>query len=758
MPRHPITPLAALLWLAVSAGLAAVEAQPRHYRDAQPARPAPIRPPSGAPNIIVVLWDDIGFGQFGCYGSPIATPNIDRLAAQGVRYTDFHVAPVCSPSRAALLTGRNPHSVGVACITEFANGHANSTGGIAVGAGTVADYLRRAGYSTYAVGKWHLTPMSELNPGAPSTHWPTGSGFDHFYGFTSGETNPWAPELFTDRERIKLPPTNRDGSPKHSETDLTDHAIGFLAEQRATTPDKPFFLYLAYSAGHAPHQVPPERLARWRGKFDQGWDDVRDKVLARQKQLGIIPDGVQLPPRNPGVKPWAELSPDERRLYARYYETFAAFVEHTDEQLGRLVDWLRNSGQLDNTLIILTSDNGASPEGGPEGMWNEVRLFTTESMDKAADGVRHIDDIGTPRAYPTYPIGWTMAGNTPFRMSKGTAHEGGSRVPLIMRWPGRISDAGGLRTQFHDVVDLLPTVLEAAGVSAPAELGGQHQLPLAGTSMAYTWTDAAAPTRRTTQYVEIYGHRAIYHEGWKAVVFHPINAPFADDRWELYDLHTDPNETRDLAATNPAKLSQMLSVWEKEAADNQVYPLDDRRGARELLIPPGSPPSATHFVFHGPVSGVHKGAAPDLRRRSWSLAAGLSAEAVGKSGVIAAHGGRFAGWSLYLDGGVLKFHYNYAGMERTTISAAAALDGRVTHKVAISFNNLTGGGAEVVLTVDGHEAGRGRVPRVMLTISHETFDIGCDLYTPVTEDYASPAFLPDGVLGEVTIDAEPLKN
>lgn len=734
--------------------LGAAAAPPVDYRQAPPAVwPEPARAAPGAPNVLVILWDDIGFAQFGCYGAPLATPNVDRLAAQGVRYTNFHVAAVCSPTRAALLTGRNPHRVGMACITEFANGQPNSLGGIHPAAGTLADYLRAGGYNTAAVGKWHLTPMHELHPGAPSVHWPTGRGFEHFYGFTSGETNPWAPELYVGRERLKLPPVNPDGSPKHSETALADQAIQLLAEQRATAPDKPFFLYLAFSAGHAPHHVPAERLARWRGRFDQGWDAVREETLARQKQLGLVPADVRLPPRNPRVKAWADLGPDERRLYARYYETFAAFVEHTDEQMGRVLDFLRRTGQLDNTLVILASDNGASPEGGPEGMWNEIRLFTTESFDRWPEGFARIDALGGAHTYPTYPTGWTMAGNTPFRLTKGTVHEGGIRVPLIMRWPGGIKDAGGIRTQYHNVTDLLPTILGAAGVTPPPVLDGRDQLPLAGTSMAYTWADATAPSRRTTQYAEIYGHRSIYHEGWKAVIFHPPGAPFADDRWELYDLRTDFNETHDLAAAQPGKLAELLAVWEREAQANQVYPLDDRRGAREMTLPPGSPPAGDRFVFHPPVSGVHKGAAPDLRQRSWRLTAELGAGAAGAGGVIAAFGGRFSGWSLYLQDGVLKYHYNHGGFERTTVAAPGPLAGAGAHRVAMTLTRLPDGGAEVVLTADGREAARGRIPRVMRNITHETFDLGCDLYTPVTEDYASPGFLPAGLLGEVVITA-----
>ena len=698
------------------------------------------RLPAAAPNVLVVLWDDIGFAQFGCYGGPLATPTVDRLAAEGLRYSSFHVAPVCSPTRAALLTGRNPHAVGMATITEFANGERNSRGGIDPAVPTLADQLRAAGYGTYAVGKWHLTPMTELNTGASSRHWPTGRGFDHFFGFMSGETNPWAPELFADRTRLALPPT------QHGEAALADRAIQFLAEHRTTAPTKPFFLYLAPMAGHAPHHVAADRLARWRGKFDAGWDAARDETLARQKRLGLIPPPVALPPRNPGVTAWADLPADERRLFARYYETFAAFVEYADEQLGRVIAFLERTGQLDHTLVIVASDNGASPEGGPAGMWNEVRLFTTGTFDRAADGLTRLDSLASPLSYPTYPTGWTMAGNTPFRLTKGTAHEGGTRVPLIVRWPARIRDAGAIRHQFHHVVDLMPTVLEAAGAPLPAGL--------AGTSLAYSWSDAAAPSRRETQYTEIYGHRSLYHRGWKAVAFHPPGQPFAQDRWELHDLANDPNETRDLAAREPAKLAELLALWDREAAAHHVLPLDDRRAARELLLPPDAPGRAARLVYEPPLSGLHKGVAPDLRGRAWTLTADLTVAAPGAQGAIAAFGGRFAGWSLYLREGTLCFAYNYAGLERTALTAPAPLAAGA-HTARVSFSPEPDGGATIVLALDDREVARARAPRTLLLVTHETFDLTCDLYTPVTEDYASPARLTGAVLGRVVVEVAP---
>jgi len=726
---------------------------PPDYRTAEVRWPTPVRPPAGAPNVLVILWDDIGFSQFGCYGAPLATPNVDRLAAQGVRYNNFHVAPVCSPTRAALLTGRNPHSVGVACIAEFSNHQPNSTGGIRLDAGTMAEYLRANGYSTFAVGKWHLTPMTELNPAASSDYWPTGRGFDHFYGFTGGETNPWQPELYQDRERLKSVPTELEGRPYHSETDLTNHAIGYLAEQRANQPDKPFFLYLAFSAGHAPHHAPAEYREKWRGKFDEGWDAARHATLARQKALGLVPPEVELPPANPGVKPWAELTAEEQRIYARYYETFAAFVEYTDHELGRLWDYLERAGELDNTLVILASDNGASPEGGPHGQWNEIRLFTTGTPGTLEGGSQHYDNLGAAETYPTYPTGWTQAGNTPFRGNKGSTHEGGTRVPLIMRWPGHIPSTGGIRSQFHYVTDLLPTVIEAVGLDAAKIIADRESLPWHGTSMAYTWTDEAADSRRSTQYIEIYGHRALYHEGWKAVVFHPKDAPFADDVWELYDLNQDWNERHDLAQKHPGKLQELLAVWEREALANDVYPLDDRRGAREMLLPPDSPQQGTHFDFFPPVSGVHKGAAPDLRGRSWSAVAKVAGSDRGAAGVLMAFGGRFAGYALYVHEGRLKFHYNWAGEVRTAVVSTDPLPAAV-ETLGMSFTLTPDGGADVFLAVNGREAGHGHVPRVMLNITHETFDLGCDLFTPVSDDYQSPATF-TGSLRQFTLEAEP---
>ncbi|MBI5692953.1 MAG: arylsulfatase [Verrucomicrobia bacterium] len=716
--------------------------------------PAPVRPPSGAPNILLVLWDDVGFGQFGCYGAPLATPTVDRLAAGGLRYTHFHVNSVCSPTRASLLTGRNSHAVGVGHIGEYANGARNNLGGPHLEAGTVADYLRAGGYATAAFGKWHLAPMSELNQAASSAYWPTGRGFDRFYGFMGGDMNQFAPEIFSGRERVKPRATRLGGAePYFMDTDLCERTIAYLAEHRATAPEQPFFVYLSLGAGHAPHHASPELLAKWRGRFDDGWDAYRERTLARQIELGIVPMGTKLPPANPGVKPWAALTAEERRVFARYYECFAACMEAADRELGRVVDWLEQQGLLRDTLILLLSDNGASPEGGPEGIWNELRLFAANRPGEFAGGAGRLEQLGGPLTYPTYPIGWTQAGNTPFRRTKGSVHEGGVRVPLIAHWPARITDAGGRRGQFHHVVDLLPTLLEVSRLPAPAELGGRRQLPLAGASLAYTWPSdqAMAPSRRTTQYFEIHGHRAIYEGGWKAVTFHESGRPYAEDRWELYHLETDPTESRDLAAEQPERLAALLRTWEREARQHDVYPLDDRRaGPRDMIRPPWNGDRRT-VTYVPPVSGLHKYTALERRDRSMTITARLTA---GGDGVILAHGGRFAGYALYVLGSVPVFHYNYAGEQRTTVRAVEQLPAGAS-TVVVDFRLREDGGADVVLRLDGREVGRGRVPMAMSgNISHETLDLACDLYTPVSEDYAPP-FAFQGTLRDVTVTADP---
>jgi arylsulfatase len=745
---------ALILCPAIASLSLALAAPPLAWSPVDAHWPSPTRPPIGAPNVLIVLWDDVGFGQFGCYGAPLATPTVDRLAAGGLRYTNFHVNSVCSPTRAALLTGRNAHAVGVGHIGEYANGARNNLGGPHLAAGTVADYLRARGYATAAFGKWHLAPMSELNAAASSAYWPTGRGFDHFYGFMGGDMSQFAPEIFSDRERVQPRAARAGGEePYFMDADLCDRTIAFITQHRATAPERPFFTYLSLGAGHAPHHAPPDLLAKWRGGFDDGWDIYRARTLARQIELGLVPRGTTLPPANPGVKPWSSLSAEERRVFARYYECFAACMEAADRELGRVVDSLERQGLLRDTLIVLLSDNGASPEGGPEGIWNEMRLFAANKPGVFAGGAVRIDQLGGPLTYPTYPLGWTQAGNTPFRRTKGATHEGGVRVPLIVHWPARITDAGTLRGQFHHVVDLLPTLLDAARVDPPREFAGRAQPPLAGGSLAYTWprASAAAPTQRAAQYFEIHGHRAIWLRGWKAVTSHDSGRPYAEDRWELYHLDVDPTESHDLAAEQPAKLAELLAAWEREAQANEVYPLDDRRAGPRDMIRPSWNGDRTRFTYVPPVSGLHKFTALERRQRSLTITARLAS---GGDGVILAHGGRFAGYALYVRDGRPVFHYNYAGEQRTTVTAASTLPAGASTVVA-GFKLTPDGGADMVLRVDDREVARGHAPEAMTgNISHETLDIGCDLYTPVSEDYAPP-FTFRGKILDVTVETIP---
>ena len=734
-------PLLLLLLIAVArAAPSGAATEPPTFRTATPQWPRPVQPPAGAPNLLLVVLDDLGFGQLGSYGSPLATPNFDRLAAGGVRYTQFCTFPVCSPTRAALLTGRNPHAVGMGVITELANGFPNARGGLAPESPTVAQILRARGYGTAAVGKWHLIPQHEQNVAAPPDNWPTGRGFDRFYGYLGGDTSHFAPDLFQDRHRIEPPARNRDGSPYFLDADLTDRAIGYIADHHAAAPERPFFLYLAYCAGHAPHHAPPEYLAKWRGKFDAGWDELRASVLARQKALGLMPDSVQLPPHNPGVRPWQTLSADERRVFARYYEAFAANLEYTDRQFGRLLDFLTRTGQLENTLIVLLSDNGASPEGGEQGLWNEMQLFNAQQPGRLEEGLARIDELGGPRTFGTYPLGFTQAGNTPFRLTKGFTDAGGVRVPLILHWPARIHDRGGIRSQFHFVTDVTATLLDAARIEPPTAFRGMPVPPLHGVSLAYSWDAATAPTRRPTQYFEIYGRRAIQHGQWKAIARHTKGRPFSSDTWELYDLATDFAEARDVAAKYPEKLDELKAVWHREAEANGVYPLDDRVGERDLLRPAELGGERDRFVYFPPLEGQHKGTAPDLRGRSFTLSASLAPESPAADGVVLAQGGRFCGYSLWLRGGRPVFDYNLSGLERTTVAARDPIPaGPVELAVDFQVAPPPARGAEVTLRVNGAVVARGAVPRVMPgMVSHEPLDFGQDTQTPVTEAYASP--------------------
>ena len=508
----------------------------RTYKDSTPdwSPVQPVAPPAGAPNIVMIVLDDVGFGQLGCYGGSIETPNIDRLAAGGLRYNSFHTAALCSPTRAALLTGRNHHSVAMSSITEAATGFPGSYGAIPTSSATVAEVLKQNGYNTFAVGKWHLAPYWTTTAAGPFDHWPLGMGFERFYGFLGGETDQWAPTLTYDNHRIPTP--IRPGY--HLSEDLVDRSVEFIRDQQQVGTGRPFFLYLAFGAAHAPHHTPKVYIEKYKGRFDAGWDREREIVLARQKKLGLVPANTVLPARNAGVKPWDELSSNEKRLFARLQENYAGFLDHTDTQIGRLLAALTDMQLTDNTLIVVVSDNGASQEGGPNGVTNtdRYRNYLPMSVDEM---LKEYDEIGGPKTDPHYPTGWSMAGNTPFQRWKQDVHRGGTADPLIVYWPKGIRDKGGIRAQFHHATDIVPTLLEAAGIPMPSSVNGVTQTPLEGVSMAYSFRDARAPTHKTPQYFEMFGSRAIWSQGWMAVVWHKKGGGFDDDQWELYNLEED---------------------------------------------------------------------------------------------------------------------------------------------------------------------------------------------------------------------------
>ena len=491
------------------------------------------KPTDGSPNVVVLVFDDTGFAHFGCFGSDIETPNIDALASGGLRFTNFHTTALCSPTRASLLSGRNHHSVGMRFLSNVDTGFSNCRGVITRRAATMAEVLKGAGYSTFALGKWHLANMEDCGPAGPMEHWPLGRGFDRFYGFLGGATDQFSPELVVDNHPVDPP-----GDPSyHLSEAMVDQAISMISSQRATSA-RPFFSYLAFGATHSPHQAPQAFLDKYRGRYDQGWDVVRQAWYERQIALGVIPSGTALSPRNPGIPAWSELSKDEQRLFARMQEAFAAFLHHTDAQIGRLVNYLRETGELDNTLLVLLSDNGASQEGGAHGVVNELAFFN-RIRQRADDMMGDIDNIGGPNLYNNYPKGWSQVGNCPLRYYKQNTYEGGIRDPLIIHWPARIKEGGGLRTQYHHAIDIMPTVLDCVGVTAPTEYQGVAQMPVEGVSIAYSFDNASAQSQRPTQYYEMLGHRAIYHEGWKAVTLHRPGTPFEEDQWHLYHVDED---------------------------------------------------------------------------------------------------------------------------------------------------------------------------------------------------------------------------
>ena len=717
----------------------------RTLAESKPWWPTRRHPGEDAPNVVVILIDDLGFSHFGCYGSTIDTPNIDRLAANGLRYTNFHVTPLCSPTRAALITGRNHHEVGVRSVSNFNTGFPHMRGHVTNHAATMAEVLRDEGYTTFAVGKWHLCQMEDASAAGPYDQWPCQRGFDRFYGFLEGESDHFHPELVYDNHSIDPPRSVEDGY--HLSEDLVDRAIHFVHDTKSIRPDRPFFLYFAFGATHAPHQAPREYIEKYRGRFDNGWDATRDEWFARQQEMGLLPSDTQLAPRNPGVEEWDSLPENHRKLAARLQEAFAGFLDHTDVQIGRLVDALAHLGELDNTVIMLMSDNGASQEGGPFGVLHEMKFFNfiIETPDEA---IARLDDIGGPHSHSNYPWGWAQAGNTPFKWYKQNTHEGGVHVPLIVHWPGGITERGALRDQFHHVNDIAPTIYEILGVTPPAVYRGYQQIPLTGTSLRYTFDDVAARTRKGAQYFEMMGHRAIYNDGWKAVTRHQPGVPFDEDDWELYYVDIDRSECNNLAAEMPDKVEELVKLWWEEAQAHGVLPLDDRTvelfGARFRDRSPH--PENKHYTYRPPMSPLPAQVGASIGGRSWDLAAEVD-RAAGANGVLYAAGTENAGISVFVQNDKLMFDYNCFGEHFVAESTRAVPVGKAV--LGVRFRR-DGKGGYATLVIDDEECGRVEFPFAMRMMSSTGPSVGFDHGSAVSDRYESP-FPFEGTLDRVDI-------
>lgn len=736
------------------------------YKDSIPCSLEPAKAPKGSPNVVFLVLDDIGFGGLGCFGGPVQTPNIDRLAAEGLSYNNFHTTGICSPTRACLLTGRNLHSVGVGVLMEFPAGYPGYTTYLSKSAATMPQMLKEQGYNTYCVGKWHLAPSDTINAAGPYDQWPLGRGFERYYGFLESHTSQWYPDLVAGNTRIDPPATPEEGY--HLSSDLVNRSVQFLSDGKSNDPDKPFFLYLAFGAGHWPHHAPRDYIEKYNGSFDQGWDAVRNETLARQKALGVVPENTVLPPRDPYVKAWDSLSQDEKKVYARLAEVHAAYVDYTDEQIGRFMDYLNDSGLAENTMIVIISDNGASPEGDANGYSNMVLWSNGVSQGGNSTGFQQdfmavpgsnistmlaqIDELGGPQSYPTYPLGWAMADNTPNRLYKWTSHEGGTHDPLIVYWPAGIMDKGGIRGQFCHVIDILPTVLEVLGSEAPEVYHGVPQKPVEGTSIAYTFNSSDAPTRKTVQYFEMMGTRALWYDNWKAVAFHHLESGnFDQDIWELYNLSADISESQDLAAENPEKLKEMQERWWAEAGKYNVLPLDDRAGERYAAI---QKTGTFSYTYKPGVEKIMEPDIPDTRNSSYTITAYADIPESGAEGVLFAIGGRFAGLSLYIQDSHLVYDYNFLGLRHYTIVSEDTVPSGET-VLGFAFDKTGPYQGEGRLFIDGKEQGTVSLPHLVPNrySFEEGLEVGKDPQTPVNESYESP-FQFTGTLEKVVMEVK----
>lgn len=733
------------------------------YKESKEDWPKLPTPPAGAPNIVVILLDDVGFGQTSTFGGPVQTPELDKLAAGGLKYTRFHTTAICGPSRAALLTGRNHHQAGAGFLAEWATGFPSYNNMIMRDTATMGAIFKYNGYNTSWFGKNHNTPDWESSVVGPFDRWPTGMGFDYFYGFIAGETNQYYPVIFENTKAVEPMTSPEQGY--HFMTDMTDRAIQWVEYTKSVAPQKPFMIYFAPGAAHAPHQVAAEWREKYKGQFDKGWDAIREETYQRQLKMGIIPPGTKLTARPDWVKPWDTLSPDEKKLYARLMENYAGYLSFADHETGRFIDALRQLPDWDNTLVFyIVGDNGASSEGGMEGTLNEIKSLNG-IQSSLADNLKHIDEIGGPKTEPHYPVGWAWAGDAPFQWVKQVAsHFGGTRNPMVVSWPAKIKDDGGTRTQFLHLIDVLPTMLAAAGLPEPKVVDGVDQKQFDGVSFLSTFTDANAKPVRERQYFEIFSNRAIYDHGWVAAAQHtfPWRQDYAPgnwdkDKWELYNIDEDYSEANDLAAKNPQKLAEMKALFDEEAAKNHVYPLDDRGSAR-LITPKPTPydPKRTDFVFYSGAVRLAETASPNTKNKSHSITAEIEMPAKGGEGIIVASGGGSAGYALYVQNGKLVYHYKFFDDRYVITSIESVPAGKSTVKFDFAYDGGgVGKGGTGTLYINGKKVGEGRIPNTVAgRFGIDTFGVGVDTGAPVSDTY-KPPFAFTGTIDKVEFHLGP---